>query len=642
MIKISRTVLHNPEKALAREWLVTNGIGGYASSTIIGANTRRYHGLLVSSFPPPMERQVLLAKVDEEVSVGARTYALGTNEYHDGTIHPMGFRSTAAFRLESGIPTWEFRAGGAKLIKQVWMQQGSNTTYLLYRLVESSGPVVLSVRPFCAFRGYHSVGNAGLRVVDYGPGSVSLSDHSSRMSVLLDSTGEFESSPDVYRAFLYRAERERGFGDCVEDLHTPGRFRTELQPGDIFGLTAAVEAAGGSITEALEREVARRNLLVAESSDPVHQSLLLAADQFVVRPRASDGHVSLYAGYPWFTDWGRDTMIALPGILLCFGRFAEARETLLAYADHVLDGLIPNRITDSGTAEYNTVDASLWYFEAIAQYLRASGDSGIIDSLYPALEAIIERYTRGAPQGIRVCSDGLVRAGIEGSQLTWMDARVDGAPVTPRVGKPVEINALWYNALRLMCSWAMHAGKPAAPYEASAGKCQASFARRFWNEDLAYLYDVVDAPDGDDASMRPNQIIAASLPNSPLDVRRQRAVVDAVEQHLLTPWGLRTLSADDPRYRGRYAGGPSERDASYHQGTVWPWLLGHYACAHYRVYRDRAYVRRLLIPFRAHLMEAGVGCVSEVFDGDQPHRPGGCISQAWSVAELLRIISIIA
>ncbi len=649
MIKIPKIVLHDPERALSREWLVTNGIGGYASSSILGANTRRYHGLLVAAFPAPTERQVLLSKVDEELTVGGHAYALGTNEYHDGTIHPHGYPHIASFRLELGIPTWEYALKGLRLTKQVWMEQGSNTVYILYRLVEALEPVRFSVRPFCAFRGYHAVGNQGCRVADCGSDSLRLAPHSSRITshpslvtLHLTGTGSFEFAPDTYRSFLYRAERERGFSDCIEDLYTPGVFAADLHPGDVFGLCGSVDAPSTDILSAFDREMERRKSIVGDEDDTFRRSLLLAADQFVERPPSESGdrRTAVYAGYHWFADWGRDTMISLPGILLSTGRFAEAREILLAHAEYVRDGLIPNRITDDGNAEYNTVDASLWYFEALARYIRASGDGEIIGDLYPALESIIGHHMDGTRYGIRMCSDGLLRAGTEESQLTWMDARVDGAPITPRAGKPVEINALWYNALCLMCSWALHAGKASLPYEIAAARCLTSFGRRFWYEDGACLFDIVDSPEGDDMSLRPNQIIAVSLPNSPLDARRQRLVVDAVQRRLLTSYGLRTLAPDDPRYCARYAGGPAERDSAYHQGTVWPWLLGHFAEAHYRVYRDRRFIRHLLSPFREHLKEAGVGSISEVFDGDPPHNPGGCIAQAWSVAELLRVAAI--
>ncbi len=649
MMKIPKTILHNPDEALSREWLMTNGIGGYASSSVVGANTRRYHGLLVASYPAPLGRQVLLSKVDEELMVGGRTHSLGTNEYADGTIHPKGFKHIASFRLELGIPTWEYVLPGVKLTKQVWMEQGSNTVYLLYRLIESPGIARLCVRPFCAFRGYHTVGIDGSRfTVDDESGSVT--DRASRITLHLSSTGVFKSAPDAYRSFLYRAERERGFDDCIEDLFAPGSFAEDMKAGDTLGLVGTANEDCGmqntdssDILVAYDREVERRTAIIGDEQDPFRQFLLLAADQFVTAhshtPILPYPH-TLHAGYPWFTDWGRDTMISMPGILLCTGRHAEAREILLVHADRVQDGLVPNRITDDGSAEYNSADASLWYFEALAGYMRASGDGAIISALFPTLEGIVQHHMEGTRHGIHMCPDGLIHAGEEGSQVTWMDARVDGQPITPRIGKPVEINALWYNALCLMCSWAMHAGKPSAPYEVAAAKCLTSFGQRFWCEDGGHLYDVVDSPDGDDASLRPNQIIAVSLPNSPLDCRRKRALVDAVERALLTPYGLRTLAQDDSRYCGRYCGGPSERDREYHQGTVWPWLLGHFAEAHYRVYRDRRYIRRLLSPFREHLKDAGVGSISEVFDGDPPHRPGGCIAQAWSVGALLRMCQL--
>lgn len=654
LIEIGSTIAHNPDDALTREWLVTNGIGGYASSSVLGANTRRYHGLLVASFPPPLERQITLSKVDEELVIDKRYYSLGTNEYHGDVVHPDGFRLLESFRLDNGIPTYEYRIAYVKLTKQVWMEQGKDTVYILYRLTDCPHDVTLLIRPFCGFRGYHQdgcrKGQEEYVAAQHGEGDVIIeSGHAPYSLKVRVNGGTFHPSEDWYVNFLYRSERERGFA-CREDLYTPGIFTVELKPGESVGLVATCEreTPDTDFEAALDREIARRRAVVCGERSRFRQNLLLAADQFTVRPALSTGGPqpsttnhqpsSILAGYHWFTDWGRDTMISLPGLLLSTGRFAEAREILMRYIRWADGGMIPNRFTDDGSVEYNTADATLWYFHALHSYVKASGDTGIIAEVVPDLVSIVDWHLRGTRFGIRVDpADSLLKAGREGSQVTWMDACINGCPVTPRIGKPVEINALWYNALSLMASWVRCSRGSGDYYEHAAEGCRISFRRRFWNEDTGCLYDVVDGQYGDDASVRPNQILAVSLPCSPLDSRQQKSVVDAVERELLTPYGLRTLSPNDPAYAGKYTGGPAERDSVYHQGTVWPWLLGPFADAHYRVYRDRNHINRLLRPFRTHLLEAGVGSISEIFDGDSPHRPAGCISQAWSIAEILRI-----
>lgn len=661
------------DAALSREWLVTNGIGGYASSTIVSGNSRRYHGLLVASFPPPLERQVLLSKVDEELYICGSSFSLGTNEFHDGTIHPQGYRFLRSFRLVLGIPTWEYELPGFVLLKQVWMERGQDTVYVRYKLsacrrskrspdnpefavqvghCETTSPRVwLRIRPFCTFRGYHHDGwrareeefvtvcHQDRVVVESGHAPYSL-----HMALIPE--GEFVRQEDWYRAFLYRAERERGF-NCLEDLYTPGFFEVGLKPGKSVGLVATCERhlPVQHIDPALKREIARRRALVGGKADSFRRTLLLAADQFVVdeirESKRGSKKSGILAGYHWFTDWGRDTMISLPGLLLSTKRFSVARDILLRYIQWADGGMIPNRFTDEGLTEYNTADATLWYFQALHAYMRASGDTSIITSLFPRLAEIIEWHFQGTRFGIHVDpSDGLLVAGRDGSQVTWMDACVENCPVTPRIGKPVEINALWYNALCYMSTWARKLGMD-DPFKKAASRCRLSFNRRFYCP-RRYLYDVIDGPDGDDDTLRPNQIIAVSLPHSPLSAAKQKAVVDAVERSLLTPYGLRSLSPDEPAYVGEYTGGPKQRDCAYHQGTAWPWLLGQFADAHYRVYKDRERVRQLIEPFRRHLTEAGIGTISEIFDGDPPHKPRGCIAQAWSVAEILRIATHLA
>jgi predicted glycogen debranching enzyme len=645
VIKLSQKILHERDSALNREWLAANGVGAYASSTVTGANTRRYHGLLVASFPSPIERQVVLAKVDEEILLGGELLPLGTNEFQDGTIFPKGFEQLQTFSLPLGIPTSEYLVGEIRLQKQVWMEQGRNTVYVKYHLLDAPSCVVLKVRPFCAFRGYHGdgkrAGESEYSISSDKCGAVTVENtakpYKLKMAV---QGGEFAADPDWYWNFLLRAERERGF-PCVEDYFTPGVFSISISPGESVGFVASTEGdpVCPDLSAAYDREIARRQSIVKGEREAFRKDLFLAADQFVVR--TPDGRNCIMAGYHWFTDWGRDTMIGLPGILLETGRFSEARSVLLEYASRVRDGLIPNRFTDNGEAEYNTADASLWFFETLNRYMTKSHDRQILIELMPKLEEIICLHTIGTRFGIGVDnSDGLLRTGTAGSQLTWMDARVGGVPVTPRIGKTAGINGLWYNALRLMAAWADELGLPSSEYSVAADKCFEGFNKRFWYRKGGYLFDVIDGPSGDDSSLRPNQIAAISVTFSPLEKRRWKSVVDTVEKHLLTPYGLRTLSPSDPRYKGTYSGSPAHRDAAYHQGTVWPWLLGPFADAHLKVYNDPRYIGNLLKELRKHLRKAGMGSISEVFSGDKPYKPGGCIAQAWSVGEVLRISAI--
>lgn len=646
MISISKENISSFDRALEREWLVTNGIGGYASSTVVGANTRRYHGLLIASLPPPAERHLFLAKVDEEITVGPDILRLGTNEYRGGAVYPEGFTLQESFRLELGVPAFEYAASGVRLTKQVWMERGENTVHIIYRLLEAPSQVTISIRPFCSFRSYHSDGQHGTEQLysirdDAQNRTVGISALGKRWELKMRlADGCFELGEDWYWNYLYRAECERGFNG-EEDLYTPGHFSAALSAGEAIGFTATIEGklSDEGIDELFEREMARRRTLVKGERRTFRSDLLIAADQFIVKK--SNGNASIYAGYHWFTDWGRDTMISLPGLLLSTGRFDEASSVLVEYGERVDGGMIPNRITDTGTLEYNTVDATLWYFEALRRYVESTGDWEIVERLMPRLEEIIRCHLTGTRYGIKVDeTDGLLRAGVEGSQLTWMDARVDGVPVTPRIGKPSEINSLWYNALSLIASWAERFGMSADEYRVASERCAANFTRKFWNEECGCLYDVVDGPAGNDTSIRPNQIVAVSLKHTPLEPRFWKPVVDTVERHLLTPYGLRTLSPADPAYRGVYGGSPAQRDSAYHQGTVWPWMLGPFVDAHLRVCGDIDRIKELLRPFQRHLRESGLGSIGEVFSGDPPHATGGCIAQAWSVAEILRISGV--
>jgi predicted glycogen debranching enzyme len=679
MITLPRSVCVDLDQALNKEWLVGNGLGGYASSTVVGANTRRYHGLLVAALKPPVERTVLFSKVDEEVELDGRTYYLGCNEYPNGKIHPGGFVYIEEFQLRGGIPVTVFGVAGSVLHKTVWMEHGHNTTYVRYTYVEGPGECSMRLHPMCNFRDYHSTTRGALDwnfEVEALEGGCKVAAYDGAAPMWLSSVpaAEFTRTGVWYWNFVYRREVERGF-DETEDLYVPGVLRVALQPGESFTLAASTEPPESTrrlVGDALEREQVRQIALLAragvqssaESEDlsipgstesAMAAHLVLAADTFIVaRELEEAGRTvrvpTVLAGYHWFTDWGRDTMISLPGLTLPTGRAAEAGETLRAFARYVKGGLLPNNFPDAaGPPEYNTVDASLWMFHAVAALTEATGDPSVARGLYPVLSDMIAWHVRGTEHAIGVDpEDGLLRAGHEGLQLTWMDARSGDRVVTPRIGKPVEINALWYDALRTMEKLSASQGKPPAlkgaetlDFKAMADRVRASFRKRFWYEPGGYLFDVVDGPDGDDASLRPNQVLAVSLRPDLLSKERARQVLAAVRQHLLTPYGLRTLSPQDPQYIGIYAGDRVERDAAYHQGTVWAWLLGPYFDAVRAVEgarAARAELKSILPALRAHMLDAGLGTISEIFDADPPHAPKGCISQAWSVAELLRLL----
>ncbi|HSD75684.1 MAG TPA: amylo-alpha-1,6-glucosidase [Steroidobacteraceae bacterium] len=648
-LSLDRTVLSDFGSASAREWLVTNGLGGFAAGTLSGARTRRYHGLLVAALNPPVGRVVTLAKVDEVVTYAGRIYSLGANEFADGTIAPSGHVLLQSFTTEDGMPVWRCALGDALLEKRIWMAQGVNTTYVRYRLLRASAPLELELQPLCTSRDYHAQWRGGGSPVVTSAGTsctIRVHEGAAPYQLTLD-RGEFRPDAAWYWNFRHRCESARGLDD-LEDLYRPGLFQCTLAPGEDATLTVSTEQAmAARPNEALAATRAYQAGLLA-TVDPDAPAwirrLHVAADQFIVR-RASSATVqgtTLIAGYPWFSDWGRDTMIALPGLTLATRRFAAAAQILRTFAEHVSEGMLPNRFPDAGeTPEYNTVDATLWYFHAIDAYSAASGDPSVERELYPILKDIVRWHRAGTRYSIHADpDDGLLYAGEPGVQLTWMDARVGERVITPRTGKPVEINALWFNALMVMSRIARASGDRAGQreYLALAQEVAASLRTRFWFAGGGYLYDVIDAP-GDpssDASLRPNQLFAVSLPHSALEPAMARGVVDTCARELLTPVGLRSLARGDAAYAGRYAGGPQHRDSVYHQGTVWSWLLGPFALAHYRVYGEPLLARSFLDGLEGHLDEACIGSISEVFDGEPPHHPEGCCAQAWSVGETLR------
>lgn len=657
MTRFDHVVCGDLDQALRREWLETNGIGGFASSTIVGLDTRRYHGLLTAALHPPGDRYLLLAKLEETLVVGTSRHELSANQY-PGTIHPTGFTLQREFRLDP-FPTFTWAVDGFLLEKAVLLVHGENTVVVTYALRREDGAplapdkvVGLEVRPLIAFRDFHATthANDGIdRNVTVGDGVASMTPYRGLPTLhVAHDARRVDASGDWYRSFEYAVERARGL-DFREDLYQPFTLHFDVGAAGRATIVAGTEPRRAADADALVRaERERRAALLADvpQGDLLQRTLVAAADQYVVRRGAGK---SVIAGYPWFGDWGRDTFISVRGLCLATGRLDVAREILLAWTDVVSEGMLPNRFADHGEQpEYNSVDAALWFVVAARELLDAAAASGRplpvaeVEAVWRAIEAILEGYERGTRHRIGLdASDALLFAGEPGVQLTWMDAKVGDWVVTPRVGKPVEIQALWLAALHA-------AGARSDRWAPLLARGRDSFARRFWNASASCLYDVVD-PDGHagaaDASFRPNQILAVGgLPLQLLGGERARAVVDGVESRLWTPLGLRSLAPGEPGYVATYRGGPRERDASYHQGTVWPWLLGPFVEAWVRVRGGTPEARqearaRFLSPLEAHLADAGIGHVSEIADAEAPHEPAGCPFQAWSVAEALRLVA---
>jgi glycogen debranching enzyme len=674
---------------VGREWLETNGLGSYASSSVSGANTRRYHGLLVAALDPPVRRHVLLSRVEDTLVVstrgsGATVYVPLSTSIYKGTVNPQAYRSIVSFEPRP-VATWHFSAEGVELERRIWMPYGRQAVAVCYRVLRAPSDVSLelAIRPLVAFRGFHDLSAENLAVdpsTTIEHGRVSVQPYAGLPRLYLHhNAATFVDEPLWYRSFEYPAEIERGF-PAWEDLFTHGLFRYKLDEAGadtafLFASLDRIDRLTGDELRALEKlDLSRREERTARAtrarattvanvagiangatvsnrrldrfSEAFASRLAEAAEQFLVS--RANGRRSVIAGYHWFEDWGRDTFVSLPGLALATGRWPLAYELLRTFAAYVDRGMIPNRFPDSsGEPEYTSVDAALWFVEASRRYAHDTNDLSFIGrEVFPRIREILDWYTRGTRHGIHVDpADGLLAAGTSDTALTWMDAVVDGRPVTSRAGKPVEINALWHNALCSTAEMAEALGyaEEAAAWREAAARVRESFNARFWNREAECLFDVVDGPDGDDPSVRPNQIFAVSLPFAPLRVIRYETVVDAVERRLLTPMGLRTLDPSDPRYRGRYEGGPAERDEAYHNGTVWPWLLGPfvtaYLKAHGRSPETLARARSLVQPFARHLgMEGCIGQISELADGEAPHTARGCVAQAWSVAELARIV----
>jgi predicted glycogen debranching enzyme len=661
VVNFGRDICCDLASAESREWLVTNGIGGYAFGTIAGHQTRGYHGLLVAALEPPLGRTVLLAKLDETVQYAGQRFELATNRWVGGAIVPEGFLHIERFHLEGTTPVWTFALADALLEKRVFMQPGANTTYVMYRLVRASAPMEISIKSLVDYAEEHCTTTARDRPMEVAPVEHGLRVTAFEGAVplyLLSASAAARPDHDWYRDFDLASERARGLCDHTDHLFA-GEFSAVLAPGDsvtIVASTMASPSLNGEAALAARNREARAlierffagNMGAAPVAPPAIQQLVLAADQFVAA-RPLDGAAdarTILAGYPWFGDWGRDTMVALPGLCLATGRPWLARNILRTFARFVSQGMMPNNFPRAGQPpQYNTVDAALWYFEAVREYFDATSDISLLRELFPVLAGIVDAHVGGTRYNIHVDpADGLLYAGENGVQLTWMDAKVGDRVVTPRIGKPVEVNALWLNATTTMAQFSRAIGRTGNRYEELALRARAGFAR-FWNPARQFCFDVIDGPGGagdNDASLRPNQIFAVSLPETALTPEQQQGVVDACAHELLTSFGLRSLGPGEPGYRGRYAGKPEERDAAYHQGTVWGWLLGPFALAHLRVYQDPDTAASFLEPMLDHVKTAGLGTASEIFDGDAPFAPNGCIAQAWTVGETLRAWRVIA
>jgi len=645
------------------EWLVCNALGGYASGTIHGVPTRRYHGYLIAALPNPAGRVMMLNSLAVQVKLPDRRIDLG---WVPPNMAAGASLDLVDFTLEVGLPVWRYRGFGVCIEKRVVTSHAHNTVMLEFRVLEG-GPLRLELRPSVQFRGHdepvstqvpeaYPLTAFGSRIELAAPAPLpALKLHLSggrRTSFVIEPM----SVPDIG----YATEESRGYASRGQ-LYSPGRFRADLPPNGSTALFASTEPWDTILTmsaaemQAAELERRRRALdaSVRSAREGAAAELVLAGDQFLIQPAgrhedhvraraAGDEAWTVIAGYHWFTDWGRDTMISLEGLALCTGRHAEAGSILRMFAHHIRDGLVPNLFPEGANEGlYHTADATLWFFHAIDRYLRVTGDRRTLIKLLPILRDVIDHHMRGTRFGIHVDpADGLLSQGAPGYQLTWMDAKAGDWVVTPRRGKAVEINALWYNALRLASDWVERTGDPEGGQQlrTAAERAQVSFNKRFWNERTGCLYDVVDGEQGDDAAIRPNQLFAISLPNPVLDPQRWPSVLDVVERELVTPVGLRSLSPHHPDFKPSYRGDLLARDAAYHQGTVWSWLIGPYVDALLRVRKDVTGARRALDGLIAHLGANCIGYVSEVFDAEPPFTPGGCVAQAWGVAELLRCL----
>jgi len=642
MITINQKEISDFSKSSKLEWIETNGVGGYASSTIIGLNSRRYHGLLVSANNPPVEREVIVSKLDEAIVLKNKFYELSVNQF-PGNVSPKGYQYLVEFKKDL-FPEFIYKVDSVKIKKTIAAISERNTTVIIYEVLEAIEEFEIQLTPFIAMRDFHSLRKADVNLqAEYSfKNNLLKLNLQNRPTTLFASInkGEFTSCPDWYYNFEYLEELNRGL-DYREDLFKPGFFKTSVNKGDKIIVTLSSIPILRDGLYLFEKEKYRREKIVADSkNNTILKQLLLAADQFIVKRKESGK--TIIAGYHWFSDWGRDTMISLPGLTLSTKRFNDAQSILETFAAAVDKGMIPNRFPDYGESpEYNTVDASLWFIIAIKKYLDASNDFYFVrETLYPIVKNIISWHEKGTRHNIYEDYDGLLYSGEPGVQLTWMDAKIGDWVVTPRQGKAVEINALWYNVLHIAAYLSNVFNKKTceAYYKKKANKVFKNFNETFWNEEGGYLFDYVD-DDYKDSSFRPNQIYAISLPYKLLGSEKAKLIVDKVYENLYTPFGLRSLSPNNENYKPIYTGDQYLRDSAYHQGTVWSFLLGAFADAIEFAYpkENEVRIKKIIENFILHISNAGLGTVSEIFDGNFPHNSKGCIAQAWGVAEFLRI-----
>jgi predicted glycogen debranching enzyme len=644
MLKKDKSQLQNFNQASGLEYLETNGLGGWSGSSITGAHTRRYHGLFVAAINPPTDRIVLLSKLDETIIAGDNRFELSCNVYDGDVIHPDGKRYLESFTKDF-FPEWIYNAGGVQLKKTICMIHGENTVIIKYEVLKADSSFILELLPLMAARGYHELGHTSPRMhwdVDFNNG-IFHNQPDGVNNVYISVPGStYQQTPRWFNNFKYNVEQYRGL-DYTEDLFNHGIFSVQLNEGDeLHSIISTENSEGRNAKDLFKKELKRRNALLKDQpEDETLQQLILAADQFIVK--RSEDLKTVIAGYHWFTDWGRDTMISLPGLTLSTGRFDDAKKILSAFAQSVSMGMLPNRFQEKEPPEYNNVDGTLWYFIALYKYLQASGDKKfVLNEILPVLKEIIEWHFKGTRYNIHVDDDGLLYSGEVGQQLTWMDARIGTWVVTPRMGKPVEIQALWYNVLKIFAKLLRlnKQKKDAEAVEGSATKAKQSFDKLFWFDGGNYLYDVIDETGRPDSTLRPNQLFAISLPFALIEGEKAEAVLKIVEEKLYTPVGLRSLPADDVHYIPHYGGDQWHRDSSYHEGTVWSWLLGAYVDAIMKLNAKsgKLKAKKIIDDFKYHLNEACIGQVSEIFDAEAPHHPRGCVTQAWGVAELLRVM----
>ena len=627
-ITIGAEITSDYSKSRDKEWLITNELGGYASSSITGINTRGYHGLLVASFGPSLQRTLLLSKLEERVVVKGETYFLSANRY-PGVIYPDGYRHLIEFQLDPN-PCFIYRVDGGTVCKRVHMLPKTNCTVITYETDISEG-VEIEIRPLVSNRGFHTRlrENSGDRFAQHPyQRSLTVESSTSPKKLFLESNlGGYEPAETWYKNIVYDEEADRDLDDR-EDLFSPGVFKARLNHHEIYQILASTDATSPG-------DVQFGSASSGSDECSLHDWLMHASEQFVVN--LPDGECHIVAGYHWFGEWGRDAAIALPGLLLTTQRYDEAKKLLERFLALSRDGLVPNLTGEDGKTNYSSIDTSLWFIYATHKYFIYTRDLKFLEKIYPKLKDIIKNYQQGNPL-VRAAEDGLLVSTQKNSSLTWMDARVDDIPVTPREGKCVEVNALYYNALRILEEFSRILGEDFDSFGGAATEVKQAFNDSFWYPGGGYMYDYIE-DDGGDSSIRPNQIHSISLPFPVLEKAKWGRVYKVIERNLLTPYGLRSLAPSDSKYHGKCAGPPRDRDTAYHNGTVWAWLIGPYITAHTRLgYSPNSLlILHILNSFKHHLQEAGIGSVSEIFDGDAPHKPRGCIAQAWSVGELLRI-----